>query len=353
MTSAERPRPPSGVLVVDKPAGCTSHDVVSWARRVFSTREVGHAGTLDPMATGVLVVLIGEATKLSSWVTSEDKDYEAELAWGVETDSLDADGAVTRVVEGATPTVERAAIEAEAMVGAMAQVPPVVSAIKVGGVASHERARRGEAVELAARDVLLRAVRVTPSERADRARVALSVSKGFYVRSFARDLAARLGTVAHLTALRRTRSGAFTVDEAVDGASLREARADSPDGAAREAVRARLVPLARLESKMPCVRVDEPGARALWMGKVLTPEGPSTARPEGEGEVLLALLDRSALGLPPQPVGLVERVGEALVPRRNFAPPEPAHVWQRWLDGPPPAGQADGLAPGAAPAQPG
>jgi|LNFM01.1.fsa_nt_gb tRNA pseudouridine55 synthase len=320
---ASREIPPCGVLIVDKPGGCTSHDVVAWARRAFSTREVGHAGTLDPMATGVLVVLIGEATKLSTWVTSEDKSYEAELCFGRETDTLDADGVVTR--ELAAPLLDRASVEAAArsMLGAISQTPPAVSAIKVGGVAAHERVRRGEVVELPPREVVLRDVEITEVE-GDRARMALSVSKGFYVRSFARDLAAKLGTVAHLTALRRTRSGVFSLSNALDGVRLRQAREDEP---ARSEARGRLLPLAALEGQVATVRVDRECAEALLRGK--RPLAPASASIDTQ----LVLVDRGDLSLPPQPIGLAAREGDVLVARRNLLPGTVLTERVAWLDG--------------------
>jgi tRNA pseudouridine55 synthase len=179
-------------------------------RRTHGTREVGHAGTLDPMATGVLVVLVGEGTKLAPYLTADDKEYEASISLGVETDSLDADGTETRRVpvpagwQDALP----AALEAER--ARTSQVPPVISAVHVGGERAYVKARRGEDVAMEPREVAVRSLEVIGSPL----RLRLAVSKGYYVRSLARDLAARLGTVGHLTDLRRTRSGAFTLAQA-------------------------------------------------------------------------------------------------------------------------------------------
>lgn len=203
----------SGVLVIDKPRGMTSHDVVSRVRRARKTREVGHAGTLDPMATGVLVVLVGEATKLAPYLTADDKEYEAEIALGVETDSLDADGNETRRAPVPEKWADRLASATLAERARTSQVPPSVSAVHVDGARAHERVRRGEEVVLAPRDVSVRAIDVLDVGKAS-LRVKLLVSKGYYVRAFARDLAERLGTVAHLVALRRVRSGVFSLDRA-------------------------------------------------------------------------------------------------------------------------------------------
>ncbi len=202
-----------GVLVVDKPRGPTSHDVVARVRKALGTRAVGHAGTLDPMATGVLVVAVGEATKLVPYLTADEKEYEATVRLGAETDTLDAEGRVTRQVPPPPGWREvlPAALEAER--ARSAQVPPAYSAIHAGGVRAHQLARRGEAPELAPREVAARAIELLGTED-DEVRVRLVVAKGYYVRAFARDLAARLGTVGHLVALRRLRSGAFSLADA-------------------------------------------------------------------------------------------------------------------------------------------
>lgn len=203
-----------GVLVVDKPQGLTSHDVVSQLRRVYRTRRVGHAGTLDPMATGVLVVLFGEATKLSSVLTTQTKAYETTIQLGIETDSLDQDGRIT----AQRPVPDLSASSLERALGVerarRLQVPPVVSAIKVDGQRAYARARRGEAPVLEPRDVAVRELNLLAFS-ADSVRLRLVVSKGYYVRALARDLARELGTVGHLTALRRIASGHFELTGAV------------------------------------------------------------------------------------------------------------------------------------------
>lgn len=236
-------------LVVDKPSAMTSHDVVGRVRRALGTRQVGHAGTLDPMATGVLVVLVGEATKLSSYVTLDDKAYETTIALGRETTSHDRDGETTRergVPDDLVAELVRAATGAECGRIAEAlsaerrrtsQVPPVVSAIHVGGKRSHELARAGEAVELAARSIRvdeLVLLGADPETRTLRLRV--TASKGYYVRALARDLGDALGTGAHLVALRRIASGRFSLADAIgidDIASRVDARLDIADVARR------------------------------------------------------------------------------------------------------------------------
>lgn len=213
---------PDGLLVVDKPADWTSHDVVARARRICGTRKVGHAGTLDPMATGVLVLGVGRATRLLTFLVGSDKDYTATIRLGQATLTDDAEGEVT----AATPVtaLDDAAVAAavKALTGDIEQVPSAVSAIKVKGERAYHRVRAGEQVELAARPVTVSRFDVTarrdttagdgtPVVDLD---VEVTVSSGTYVRALARDLGAALGVGGHLTALRRTRVGAFTLDQA-------------------------------------------------------------------------------------------------------------------------------------------
>ena len=244
----------------------TSHDVVAKARKWFGTREIGHAGTLDPMATGVLVLAIGEATKLVPYLTASDKEYEATIALGVATDTLDADGReASRVaVPSSWPASLDAALDDERK--RTMQLPPVFSAIHAKGARSHELARRGEIVELAERPMRVIALDVK-DKRADALDVRLVVSKGYYVRALARDLAARLGTVGHLTALRRVRSGSFTLADAgvviplVDAATRVVPKATLTEAGTSHARAGRRVPLEDLGT-------TEPGEHA-W----LAPDG--------------------------------------------------------------------------------
>lgn len=230
-----------GLLLVDKPRGSSSHDVVRWVRKVARRREVGHAGTLDPMATGLLVVAVGEGLKLLRWLGQDDKRYLATLTLGSETDSHDADGRVVKtapVPEG----LSRAQVEeaVRRFVGRTRQRVPVVSAVKRDGEPLYARFRRGEAVEPPERDVTVHALELVAVDAGDgRIDFDVTCEKGFYVRALGRDLAQALGTVGHLTALRRVRSGAFDVARAVDGDALRAAAAGDPIARAR--VRAALV----------------------------------------------------------------------------------------------------------------
>lgn len=216
--------PPAGVLVVDKPSGWTSHQVVGRARRVLGTRKIGHAGTLDPMATGVLVLGVGRATRLLGQLALTDKAYAATIRLGQATVTDDAEGEPTS--SPGAKDVTDAAIETvlTGLRGPIAQVPSSVSAIKVGGVRSYARVRSGEDVELAARTVTVSRFEVL--SRRDRTAedgtpvidldVEVECSSGTYIRALARDLGAALGTGGHLTALRRSRVGEFTLAEAQD-----------------------------------------------------------------------------------------------------------------------------------------
>ncbi|MCA9675740.1 MAG: tRNA pseudouridine(55) synthase TruB [Kofleriaceae bacterium] len=207
---------PCGVLVVDKPAGITSAGVVEQIRRCLHGARAGHTGTLDPLATGVLPVCIGEATKLAGHLIALDKGYEAELELGAETDTLDATGAITAEDRAGVAAVDEDALRAglAAFTGDLDQVPPLYSAVKIGGRRVHQRVRDGEQVELAPRRITVHRFALV-DYRPPRARVEVACSKGTYVRSLVRDLGRALGPGAHLTALRRTRSGQFDLGGAI------------------------------------------------------------------------------------------------------------------------------------------
>jgi tRNA pseudouridine55 synthase len=205
-----------GVLVCDKPAGMTSHDVVARVRRLAGQRRVGHGGTLDPPATGVLVLALGRATRLLPFLPMEPKRYLARIAFGAETDTLDASGTVTATAE--TAGVDEPALRGAlgGFLGPQQQLPPMVSAVKVGGERLYAKARRGESVERATRPIVVHALELVDFAAGERpeATVAVTCSGGTYVRSLAADLGRRLGTLAHLAALRRTAAGQFTETDA-------------------------------------------------------------------------------------------------------------------------------------------
>ncbi len=290
-----------GVLVVDKPMGPTSHDVVSWARRALGTRAVGHAGTLDPMATGVLVLAIGEGTKLVPYLTLDEKEYEFEFGLGRATDTLDAQGQTT--AEAPVPTLDEEVVRAVAanFVGAQVQRPPVYSAIKVDGIALHKRARRGDAVEAPLRDVTVHELTLTSLVPLT---FRVRASKGFYVRSLGRDLAVALGTLGHIVALRRIASGPFRIDHAVSGDALGAARTN-PELAA--SIASRVLSLEAAVATFHRVSLDARGESDARAGRLV-----HAALDVGEGSVVAMLGPTGSL------VAIGERRGDAFVVRRGF-----------------------------------
>ncbi len=210
--------PPTGLVVVDKPSGWTSHDVVGRVRRLAGTRKVGHAGTLDPMATGVLICGIGRATRLLGHLSAHDKAYDATIRLGQQTITDDAEGEVCGGSSAAEVSDELVARAAQAFVGTIEQVPSSVSAVKVDGKRSYARVRAGEDVTLPARTVTISELTVhhitRPTPELIDVEVSVTCSSGTYVRAIARDLGERLGVGGHLTALRRTRVGGFDLTAA-------------------------------------------------------------------------------------------------------------------------------------------
>ncbi len=246
-----------GVLVVDKPQGPTSHDVVAVARRLLGERRIGHTGTLDPLATGVLPLAVGRATRLVRFLTASDKEYDATIRFGITTDSYDATGAETSRT-GAVPSRDEVLRALAALTGEYRQTPPVYSAKKVGGRRAYALARNDRDVALA--DVQVRVDRAELRELAGGcARVALICTAGFYVRSFAHDLGERVGTGACLEALRRTRAGEFTLEAAIGLEEL--------DDSGR--VAERLVPLHRLLDTWPAVTLTDRGRERTAHGRHL------------------------------------------------------------------------------------
>jgi tRNA pseudouridine55 synthase len=295
----ERPGSPStptpdGILVVDKPSGWTSHDVVARARRLCATRKVGHAGTLDPMATGVLVLGVGRATRLLTFLVGCDKDYTATVRLGQATLTDDAEGEVT--ASAGASGIDRDAVLAAAdhLTGDIEQVPSAVSAIKVKGERAYARVRSGEAVELAARPVTVGRFDVGDLRVGDVAGVPVldvdvevTVSSGTYVRALARDLGGALGCGGHLTALRRTRVGGFAIADAHPLADLE----------ARQGERMPVTPLADAARATFAVRdLDEAQARTLGYGQRLDSAVPGRTQPVaaiGPDGTLVAMLDES------------------------------------------------------------
>ena len=255
--------------MIDKPTGCTSHDVVDQVRKALGTRKVGHAGTLDPDATGVLVLGVGRGTKLLQFVTGADKTYHGEIVFGTETSTLDAAG---EVVATHDMTLDPAAVAAAAatFVGDIEQVPPMVSAVKVDGKRLHELAREGKEVERKARPVTVHRFDVEATEDPLVYRAEVACSSGTYIRTLAADLGHALGGGAHLRALRRLAVGSFTLDDAspIDDIELG--------------------PVADLLRGMPVLQVDDDVARRVANGQSLGPTGGTgmVAVANGEGTIL-------------------------------------------------------------------
>jgi len=249
----------SGIVVVDKAGGMTSHDVVSRVRRLAGTRKVGHAGTLDPMATGVLVLGVNRATRLLGHLMLTEKAYDATIRLGVATTTDDAEGEVVSTVPA--DGLDRAAVEAalRAFVGDIEQVPTAVSAIKVDGKRAHQRVREGETFELAARPVTVHEIAVGEIRGGDGVLdvdVSVRCSSGTYIRAIARDLGAALAVGGHLTALRRTAVGSF------DLAGARTLEELSDEFA--------LVPIAAAaRASFPAVDLDDEQARQVRFGRRL------------------------------------------------------------------------------------
>lgn len=258
----------TGVLVVDKPAGMTSHDVVAVVRRALGTRRVGHTGTLDPDATGVLVCCVGDATRLVRFLQDSPKTYQASMVLGLATSTQDAAGEA--VLETDASGVDEATLCTELMAfqGQIEQVPPMVSAVKVDGERLHEKARRGEEVDREPRSVTVHDLvleEFTPGERAEAAFL-ITCSPGTYVRTIAHDLGERLGVGGSLTALRRLANAGFTVDEAV---TLNEIESRAEAGTVDEVV---LPMLASLRHR-PIVEVDRDTVERLVHGQRLPTQG--------------------------------------------------------------------------------
>jgi tRNA pseudouridine55 synthase len=263
VTGAPRPAAwPSGILIVAKPAGLTSHDVVARVRKVAHTRRVGHAGTLDPMATGVLVIGVEKATRLLGYLMLTEKVYEATIRLGQSTTTDDAEGEETGGAPANGVSGEALTREIARLTGPIMQVPPGVSAIKVNGERAYKLTRAGEAPELAARPVTVHEFMITDLRRAgDFLDVGARIrcSSGTYIRALARDLGAALGTGGHLTALCRTAVGPYTLDQAVSLDEL-ESKDDQDE-------RQRLTPLAQAAAAaFPTLDLAADEARRLAQG---------------------------------------------------------------------------------------
>lgn len=253
-----------GLVVIDKPVGWTSHDVVARCRKVFGQKRVGHAGTLDPDATGVLVVGLGRVTRLMRFFTESAKTYAGEVVLGVATSTLDAAGDVVGTWDMSAVSVDDARRAAVALTGEILQVPPMVSAIQIDGKRLHKLARQGIEIERPPRSVTVHRFEVSDGPQSGVLRIEVECSAGTYIRTLAADLGAALGGGAHLRNLRRTAAGSFTVDDACALDDVGSDRVLSPADALRGMVR---------------VVVDADGAREVSFGRPLALEA------QGDGPV--------------------------------------------------------------------
>jgi tRNA pseudouridine55 synthase len=263
----------SGILLVDKPAGPTSHDAVARARRALGVRRIGHFGTLDPFATGLLVLGVGAATRLATHCADHGKTYRATVRLGARSSTDDPEGRIEPVADAAPPDRGRVEAAAARWVGTRPQVPPAYSAKHVGGTRAYARARAGEAVTLPPVDVSIHRIEVLSTRWPD-LEIEVACGRGTYVRALARDLGEDLGTGGYCLALRRTRSGPFRVEDA--------ARWDDLADPAR--ARAALRPAEEAVSDLPAVRLDLERARAAGQGRAV----PVDDAPADAGRVRIA-----------------------------------------------------------------
>lgn len=305
--------PTPGLLLVDKPGGWTSHDVVARARRLLNTRKVGHAGTLDPMATGLLVLAVGRATRLLTYVTGHDKAYDATMRLGTSTITDDAQGEITSTTDASAVSDDALAAAIAALTGDIMQVPSSVSAIKVNGERSYARVRAGDEVALAARPVTVSRFEVTDVRRVESVidvDATIHVSSGTYIRALARDLGTALGVGGHLTALRRTRVGRFDVADAltVDAlAQMAEAGEPMP-----------LIPLDKAaKAALPALALSEDEATSLGYGKPLRERADDLTKPEHDDDFTH---DAVAVAPDGRVIAVVRRVKGAAKPVIVFAP---------------------------------
>ena len=305
--------PIHGWVILDKPAGITSTLAVTRVRRLFDAQKAGHAGTLDPMATGVLAVALGEATKTVPFVMEGEKSYRFTLRWGEATDTDDAEG---RVIDTSAVRPDAAAIDAmlPRFTGEIMQVPPRFSAIKVDGERASDLAREGEDVPLEPRPIVIREVRLTARPDPDHATFEMACGKGSYVRAWARDFARALSTVGHVSALRRLRVGPFEEKSAIP-LDLLETLGHGP--AALEHLR----PIATALDDIPALAVTDPDAVRLRSGSPVIIRAPHLARLQQGGESVEANLQGLTVFLHTargEPVALAQVAEGEMRPFRVF-----------------------------------
>jgi tRNA pseudouridine55 synthase len=276
----------NGLLLVDKPKGVTSHDVVARVRRILHEKKVGHAGTLDPMATGLLILAVGPSTRLLRFAQSETKHYVGAVRFGVATDSLDADGAIVEERPVVTLRAEQVNAAATEMTGPQTQTPPMVSAIQINGQRLHELARRGVEVDRPAREISVTTFSLCATDDDAVWRFDVECSVGTYVRVLLSDLAERLGTIGHLVELRRLASGSHSVDDALTLDALNDAVEEGRDV---------LAPPAAFVTALAHATLSDEQVRAVRMGQRVSIAAGTTdeiAAMDGSGELVGILVRR-------------------------------------------------------------
>jgi tRNA pseudouridine55 synthase len=293
----------NGWLILDKPVGMTSTHAVAVAKRLYNAKKAGHAGTLDPLASGLLPIAFGEATKTVPYVMDGEKAYRFTVQWGVETNSDDADG-VAVATSDKRPSREEIIAILPGFVGAIQQVPPQFSALKIDGERAYDLAREGEAVHLEARQVEIHALDLVASGP-DEATFEAACGKGTYVRALARDFGRMLGCYGHVTALRRMRVGGF---EEADAVAMPELEAAGEAGPGAPALAALLLPIETALSDLPEIEVAQSDATRLLNGQTVLLRGRDA--PVGGGTVFVAHKGR--------PIAIAEIEQGSLQPRRAF-----------------------------------
>jgi tRNA pseudouridine55 synthase len=290
--------PVHGALLVDKPSGPTSHDIVAFARRTLKTPGIGHTGTLDPLATGLLVLLVGHATRLSQFLVTDEKEYLADVRLGVATPSYDAaslsDGVRRPITDDRWPTDAELEAVLAGFRGSFLQMPPPFSAKKIAGIRAYEKARKNQPVDLKPASVTVRELQVLDTstvghrtsgiEHGGLVRLRVAASSGFYVRSLAHDIGQLLGCGAHLEALRRTAAGRFRLTDALTLDAIE---------AAGPAIEARLIGLNTLLADMPALTLTDEGMRRAGNGNTLAPAHLAAPLGAGSEEGKVRLLEPS------------------------------------------------------------
>lgn len=277
----------NGVLNIYKPKGYTSHDVVNKVRRIAGMKKVGHTGTLDPMAEGVLPVCLGKATRIAEYLTGEDKEYIAEVTLGAETDTLDSEGDIIKECPVPDLCLEDLQSVFAGFIGEILQIPPLFSAIKKDGKPLYKYAREGKSIDIPSRKVEIKYIELISWEKEqNRFRIKVGCSKGTYIRSLARDLGNKLGTCAHLTFLMRTKSGSFLIESSVSFEALE-----------RDGVERYIIDTDRAIPGFSSVKLDENSSKKASLGNFIVLEEAIFGKVENQENVKIFSSDNVLIAL--------------------------------------------------------